>query len=246
MSDDRIWFVADGHTRHGPMSLDGVREELARPGEGRRRFVWREGMADWTTADLVPELAAPPPPPAPPPRPEPREPMFMSGTRDPQWFLVGEVKLVVMVLATFGMYQLYWSYKQWDRVRDAGDNVAPAPRALFALVFCYSLFRRILDSTHAVGVKTSLPAWLLTVGFIAPNTASRMPDPWYVLGLLVIIPLVAVQRVATAVAIAQGSTEDRNTRLTRANWTWIGVLMVLFWLMMLGYALEFLVPMPPA
>src|SRR4051812_41818405 len=100
MNDDRIWFVADGHTRHGPMSLDGVRAELARRTEGRTRFVWRQGMADWTTADLVPELAAPPASPAPAPPPEPREPMLMLGTKGPRWFLVGEVKLVVMMLVT--------------------------------------------------------------------------------------------------------------------------------------------------
>ena len=57
MTDDRIWFVADGHTRRGPMSLEALREELARRSEGRTRFVWREGMAGWATPDLVPELS---------------------------------------------------------------------------------------------------------------------------------------------------------------------------------------------
>jgi hypothetical protein len=246
MTDDRIWFVADGHTRRGPMSLESLRGELARPSEGRTRFAWREGMKEWTPPDLVPELIESPTPPPPPPRPEPREPMFLLGTKDPQWFLVGEGKLVVMMLVTLGVYQLYWFYKQWDRVRDAGENLAPAPRALFAIVFCYPLFRRIVESGHAVGVKTGAPAWLLTIGFIAPSLTTRMPEPAFLLGLLAVVPLVAAQRIATAVALAQGSTEDRNTRLTPANWAAIGAAFFIFELFLLALALERFIPLPPA
>ena len=234
MSDDR-WFVTDGHSRQGPLTLEALREELARPGRGLARFVWREGMQEWTPADLVPELAAPPPPEG---RPEPREPMFTFGTKDPQWFLVGGVKLAVMMVVTLGLYQLYWFYKQWDRVRDAGDNVAPAARAIFTIVFCYSLFRRIIDSTHAVGVHTRLPPLLMTLGFILPSLIARADGPEALLGFLAIVSLVAVQRLATAVALAQGSTEDRNTRLTPANWAWIAALVGLFVLMVLGAAFQ--------
>ena len=132
--------------------------------------------------------------------------------------MVGSVKLAVMFVATLGLYQLYWFYKQWDRVRDAGDNVAPAPRSLFAIVFCYSLFRRINDSTHAVGVHTRLPPLLLAVGFILPSLMWKVDGLASLLGFLAFVPLVAAQRIANAVALAQGSTEDHNTRLTRLNW----------------------------
>ena len=223
------------------MSLEALREELARPTEGRTRFVWRQGMTEWTTPDLVAELAAPPPPPS---RPEPREPVLTFGTKDPQWFLVGGAKLAVMMVVTLGLYQLYWFYKQWDRVRDAGDNVAPAARAIFTIVFCYSLFRRIIDSTHAVGVQTRLPPLLLTLGFLLPSLIARANGPEALLGFLAIVSLVAVQRIATAVALAQGSTEDRNTRLTRANWAWIAALVGTFVIMVLAIALGIAVPPP--
>ena len=142
----------------------------------------------------------------------------MLGTKDPKWFLVGEVKLAVMVVVTFGLYQLYWFYKQWDRVRDAGDHVAPVPRAIFSVVFCYSLFRRIMDSTHAVGVNARVPPWLLAVGFILASLMWRLEGPAGFLGFLAFAPLVAAQRIANTVALAQGSTDDRNTRLTILNW----------------------------
>jgi hypothetical protein len=183
----------------------------------------------------------PPSPPAPPAlvsAPEPREPLLTFGLNPPRWFLVGTAKLVVMVTVTFSLYQIYWFYKQWDRVRDAGDDVAPAPRALFSIVFCHSLFRRIIDSTHAAGVRTGLPAWLLAVGFILPSLAWRVKGGWAFLGFLSVVPLAAAQRIATAVAIAQGSTEDRNTRLSLLNWGGAVAGAGLMAVMLLGLALE--------
>jgi hypothetical protein len=242
VSDDR-WFVTDGQTQIGPLTLDALREELARPGHGLARVVWREGMKEWTAADLVPELAAPPPPPS---RPEPREPLFTAGMKDPRWFMVGATKLAVMMVVTLGLYQLYWFYKQWDRVRDAGDNVAPAPRSLFSIIFCYSLFRRIIDSTHAVGVQTRLPPSLLAVGFIVTSLMWRADGPEAFLGFLALVPLVAAQRVANAVALGQGSTEDRNTRLTWRNWAWIGGLVGLFVLVLVASFVLAVLGQPPS
>jgi hypothetical protein len=46
----------------------------------------------------------------------------------------------------------------------------------------------------------------------------KLPGPEAFLGFLAFVPLVAAQRIATAVALAQGSTDDRNTRLTLLNW----------------------------
>jgi uncharacterized protein DUF4339 len=234
VTEERRWFVTDGQSHTGPLTLDELREQLARPSEGLARLVWREGMPDWAAPDQVPELAAPPPPPS---RPEPREPMFSLGTKDPRWFMVGLPKLAVMMVTTLGLYQLYWFYKQWDRVRDAGDNLAPAARSLFSLVFCYSLFRRIVDSTHAVGVQTRLPAWLLAVGFIVPSLMWRADGPAAFLGLLAFVPLVAAQRLANEVALGQGSTEDRNTRLTWRNWVVVVIGGAFLALILLGLAL---------
>jgi hypothetical protein len=238
MSDEG-WFVTDGHSQTGPLPLARLREELARPSGGLARMVWREGMKEWTAPDLVPELAAPASPPSPP---EPREPMFMLGTKDPKWFLVGSAKLAVMFVATLGLYQLYWFYKQWDRIRDAGDHVAPAARSIFAILFCYSLFRRIVDSTHAVGLSTRVPPWLLAIGFILPSLTWRIEGPEGFLGFLAFVPLVAAQRIANAVAVAQGSLEDRNTRLTWSNWVAVVITAGILGLITLGTVLQYLNP----
>ena len=212
---DRVWFVTDGQSRRGPLAPEELRAELARSPAPDQLFVWRAGMKEWTAPDLVPELAGRALAPS---APGPRAPELSFGLTQPQWFLVGGAKLVVMSVITLGLYQLYWFYKQWDRVRDAGDNVQPAARSLFALVFCHSLFGRIVDSTYAVGVKAPTPAGGLTAAFILTSLAWRAPGAIGLLGFLSVVPLVVAQRVATEVALRQGSTEERNTHLTPLNW----------------------------
>src|SRR5262245_22041834 len=59
----------------------------------------------------------------------------------PAWFAVGTAKLVVMSVATLGLYQIYWFYQQWKRVRDGGEDVWPLPRAIFGVLFSYPLFK---------------------------------------------------------------------------------------------------------
>ena len=60
------YFSIDGTSQQGPLDAD----RLAAAGVGPETMVWCEGMAAWTPAGRVPDLAgrlAPPPPPAPPP-----------------------------------------------------------------------------------------------------------------------------------------------------------------------------------
>jgi TM2 domain-containing membrane protein YozV len=46
------YFIADGSNRRGPYRI----EELPAQGLRPETMVWREGMADWQRADVVPEL----------------------------------------------------------------------------------------------------------------------------------------------------------------------------------------------
>jgi TolB-like protein len=58
------------------------------------------------------------------------------------------------------------------------------------------------------------------------------------LAFLAIVPLVAAQRNATAVALSQGSTEDRNTRLTPLNWVGVVAMAGIFVFLVLAAAIQ--------
>jgi len=154
---------------------------------------------------------------------------------------VGAVKLVTMSVATLGVYNVYWQFQQWRRVRDSGDDVQPLWRAVFAAFFCHSLFSRIEESTFAAGVDVSVPAGLLTVAFIGLSLCWRLPGAAAALGLLAVVPLVIAQRTATAVALKGGSEEAPNTRLRGWNWLAVGALALVAFLGVLSH-----IPMAPA
>lgn len=133
------------------------------------------------------------------------------------WFAVGPAKLTVMSLATLGLYQFYWFYRQWRRVRDAGEDVWPLPRSLFGVLFCYPLFRRIADSARGMGVPAAGPG-VLAAAYILLCLSSQLPMPFGLLPLLSVLPLASVQRAANAVVLRELPDEAPNTRLTPANW----------------------------
>ena len=50
------WHYADGDDRHGPIDQESL-QRLLREGQlSSRLLVWRKGMADWSTADAIPEF----------------------------------------------------------------------------------------------------------------------------------------------------------------------------------------------
>jgi uncharacterized RDD family membrane protein YckC len=59
MSDQ--WFYAQSGQQKGPVSIDALRQLIASGALRPTDLVWREGMANWTALQAVPELGPPPP-----------------------------------------------------------------------------------------------------------------------------------------------------------------------------------------
>jgi hypothetical protein len=59
------------------------------------------------------------------------------------FFDVSVVKLVVMSLVTFGAYQIFWFYKNWQVAKQRGEDVMPLVRAIFSIFFAYKLFKNV-------------------------------------------------------------------------------------------------------
>ncbi|MDH5765331.1 MAG: hypothetical protein OEZ38_04875 [Gammaproteobacteria bacterium] len=60
------------------------------------------------------------------------------------FFPTSQIKLIVLYISTFGMYPIYWFYKNWKLQKDKfGQAVIPALRSIFYIFFTHSLFRKI-------------------------------------------------------------------------------------------------------
>jgi len=74
---------------------------------------------------------------------------------------------LVLSLLTFGLYTLFWFYRNWSLLRDRdGWDILPVPRAVFAIFFTHNLLESINDRAVAQGHSGGAPNWLAT-GYVA-------------------------------------------------------------------------------
>ncbi len=160
-----------------------------------------------------------------------------------EFYVVSIKKFLWLFVATFGIYALYWHYKQWEQYRRFhNEKMWPIARAIFAIFFIHKLTRNIddclRDNKTPYDWSPSAIATAYVVLSLVSNASNKIPDnvsPWLDLLPLVILAALAwllmkVQHGAN-LACAQPDGES-NARFTAANWVWL-VLGAIFWLFFL-------------
>jgi hypothetical protein len=165
-----------------------------------------------------------------PPQTEVADVALPALVRRTPFFAVGTTKLLVMCLCTMTLYQLFWFYKNWRAWKlHSGENVTPVLRTLFAVLFCYPLFKRINERAEAAAVGGFAAGVLATV-WIVLSVLYRLPDPYWLVSFGAVFVLPAVQAVANRVNETVAPGHDRNRAFSAWNWVAValgGPLMVL-------------------
>ena len=136
----------------------------------------------------------------------------------PFCFPVSKSKLIVMSLCTYGIYEIYWFYKNWKLIKERhGRKIRPFWRAFFSVLFCHSLFKSMRDSgeTHGFGSDIN-PGWL-AVGYLGLSVAWRLPDPFWLVSMFTFLPLLPVQNLANNINTKIAPTANRNDRFSGKN-----------------------------
>ena len=139
------------------------------------------------------------------------------------FFPVSTLKLFVLSICTFGFYEVYWFYKNWQLIKDREQSsIVPVLRALFSVLFCYALFARIRDFGASGAAR--LAAGPLAAGWIITTFTHRLPDPYWVASLLaVLFLLLPVQAHINAINLAAAPDHDTNSRFSVTNWIVVGL-----------------------
>lgn len=154
---------------------------------------------------------------------------------EPPFFATSITKLVVMSVCTLGLYELYWFYKNWQRIKAReGLDIRPFWRAFFAVFFCYSCFSRIRSYDHPALELSSLPAGALATGWIVFTVVWRLPDPYWLISYLSFAFMIPVQHRVNQINDAVAPGHDPNARFTWLNWTGVAIGCVLFALIFIG------------
>jgi hypothetical protein len=148
------------------------------------------------------------------------------------FFPVSLLKLSVMTLCTFGLYEYFWMFQCWNYVKRADSKkVLPWARAFFGVLYCYNLFAEI----GAIG-KTINPAKTLAVGPLAMTwilltvvaRIPHLPPACNLIPFLALIPMLFVQNYVLGLNKHLGKDQYSNSKFSILNWITIVIGGILF------------------
>lgn len=94
-----------------------------------------------------------------------------------EYFPVSEGKLMTLYILSFGLYGIYWFYKNWKLQQPKMDKkIFPLLRAIFSIFFTHSLFNRINKSAEHLEQKHKFNANLLATFFVAAVVLGNLLD----------------------------------------------------------------------
>ena len=137
----------------------------------------------------------------------------------PPFFAVSLLKLVVLSTFTLGIYNIYWFWRNWNRIRASGEpSIMPIWRAIFLVIFCYPCFYRIRMAGLSRGIAPAPPVGVLAVCYILATISWRLPGALWLMTFLNVIFLLPIQSYVNRINAAESPGHDPNSRFGVWNW----------------------------
>jgi hypothetical protein len=149
----------------------------------------------------------------------------------PPFFAVSLLKLVVLSTCTFGLYNIYWFWRNWNRIRVSSESeITPSLRAFFTILYCYPCFIRIKVAGINRGVIPAPPMGILAICYILTALSWKLPGPLWLLCFFNITFLLPIQSYVNRINKAALPGHDPNSRFSVSNWIAVfvgGLLLIL-------------------
>jgi hypothetical protein len=141
----------------------------------------------------------------------------------PPFFAVSLLKLVVLSTCTFGLYEIYWFWRNWNRIRVSSvPGITPSLRAIFAFLFCYPCFIRIKRAGISRGVTPAPPIGILAICYILTTLSGGLPGLLCLISFLSVAFLLPIQSYVNRINALASPGHDPNSRF--GVWNWIAVI----------------------
>lgn len=117
---------------------------------------------------------------------------------DGKYFPVSLLKFSLMSICTLGLYQIYWSYKNWRFIKDRDrSKISPVWRSFFHPLWYFSLLKDIDGDGGSGVIGSDFYKALLAVILIVLSALWRLPDPyWLVSAFTFVLMLPAVSAIS--------------------------------------------------
>jgi hypothetical protein len=124
---------------------------------------------------------------------------FPERAASPHFVEIRLWKVALLATATFGLYDIVWFCKHWDRVREnTGENIWPLVRAFFGPLWAYSLFKHIRRGNPTERATRNVEAgtllWL--TAYLLLYALARLPGPLALLSFFSVVPMLYTQHAA--------------------------------------------------
>ena len=149
---------------------------------------------------------------------------------------------VLLSLATFSLYNIYWFYRNWKHLKlYEGWDISPGWRTIglfvpiLNLFLLYGLLKHIRDYAESAECETLYSAGWIMLGWLLSNALGWLDDPWLFLSLLSVWPIGVVQGVLNSY---WNKKQPHLTARTKLSGTQIAILLIggIFWaLFIIGY-----------
>lgn len=138
------------------------------------------------------------------------------------YFPVSRQKLIVMSVTTLSMYQIYWFYRNYERVNARmGGGGLPFWRAIAAPITAHGLFARVRTDAQSRFIPVSWSSAGLAVIYFGSTLLCFLDYPWWTLALGSVFALLPVHATMEAVNIQVAPKGPRNDSFTVQNAVWI-------------------------
>ncbi|MEG2805904.1 hypothetical protein [Stenotrophomonas sp.] len=133
----------------------------------------------------------------------------------PVFFAPSTLKLGAMSVATFGVYTMYWFWRNWQAIqRETGASLWPWARALFCPLWSFSCFGQLSEMARGRRRELAFPVALLGILFLLLNLASRADSALSLLSFLSFVPLLPVNALLRQYHRDERIDSTRQDRLT--------------------------------
>ena len=104
-------------------------------------------------------------------------------------------RFFLLSVLSFGLYDMYWLFKNWECVRDNEKiKINPLLRAIFAPIFSYSLFKRVNLSLKEIEYRALIPPVILFIVYFSSVVFTNISDGIFPLPSISFLPLLYVQK----------------------------------------------------
>ena len=153
----------------------------------------------------------------------------------PYFFTASTVKFVLMSICTFGIYELYWFYKNWVLIKESTNNkLMPFWRMLFAHLWAYSCFKEIQSSAKAEATQQLSSIGFLAFLYFILVLFWKLPEPYNLISILSFLPLIPANSAAIAVNKKVAPDHVENSAFSGLNWLGLALGGLLLLLALIG------------